>query len=111
MTSTALSRSSREVFSWQYSRVRFYLVVDWLKGIDGLPVAQRPVHHYCLTYDVIFGHEAPVARVIADRAVVTHDEIIIGWNCQGFSLGTIWRTDIRLVECDTIDCHRVARKH
>src|SRR5258706_590408 len=101
----------QEIFRWQYSGVRFYLVVDRLKGIDGLPVAQRPVHHHSLTYDVIFGHEAPVARVIADRAVVTHDEKIIGRNCHSFWLGAIRRTDIWFVERDAIDCHRVCRKH
>ena len=84
---------------------RFNLSVDSRIGIDELPSGERPVDHYGFTNDIIFGNVAPIARVVALRTIIAHDEVIVEWNFPAvFGRRRIgWLADIWFVDGETVD--------
>src|SRR5581483_4709947 len=72
-------------------------------GIDELPVREGPVDDGRFPYNIEFRDKIPVARIIALRAIIAHDKVLVGRHLP-FAGNRIGRgANIRLIQKRTID--------
>src|SRR6266849_10729465 len=74
-------------------------------GVDDLPFVERPVHHHCFADDIALRHKSPTARIIAQRAIVTHDKVLAWWYFPDISNGVGSHANVWLIEHDPIDTY------
>src|SRR6266851_8463748 len=74
----------------------FYSAKDRWVGINEMPAIYRPVDQDGFANDITFGDEAPITRIITHQPIVTHYEVVTGWNYQPTPSRVGWQTNIRL---------------